>query len=113
MAAPPGERRHKIDIQQKSMVPDGQGCETTVWVAYLPQIWARVLSISGKQAMENMALQAKVSHQVNIRYQPGILPGQMRVVYNNRVFQIQNVLNPEERNIELNMLCIEMVGVAP
>jgi hypothetical protein len=48
-----------------------------------------------------------VTHKVTIRYLPGIV-AKMFVNFNSRLFNIEYVMNDEERNIFLDLLCVEV-----
>lgn len=54
-------------------------------------------------------LAATVSHRVTMR-PPGVTvtPAE-QIVFNGRIFNIESVINPEERNQELQLMCRELV----
>lgn len=49
---------------------------------------------------------SEVTHRVTIRWMDGIAAG-MLVWFHGRQFQIQNVNNVDERNVRLELLCLE------
>jgi SPP1 family predicted phage head-tail adaptor len=49
-----------------------------------------------------------VSHRVTLRFIPGVT-AKMRVNYGGRLLLIEAALNIEERNRELQLMCLEVV----
>lgn len=105
-----GDLRHRINIETESLAPDGLGGQVVNWVLFA-SVFCALWPTSGKETMQNLALEAKISHKVRIRYLAGIKAGTFRVNYNGRIFQIVGPpINWEERNIYLDMLCLEIVA---
>ncbi len=105
-----GSLRHRIQIQQKTLTPDGMGNNTVNWTQFA-QVWAAIWPRSaGKLTMESMEPQSKISHQIRIRWLSG-LTSAMRIVYNNRVFHIIAApIDFEERHIYIDLLCLEITS---
>ena len=107
-----GDLRHQITIQVKSSVPDGMGGHIATWNTFAT-CFAAIWPVSGKELDQNAQLATLVTHRVRIRYLAGlpqpIKPGTMQILYNSRIFNVQSVINWEERNIQLDMLCLELV----
>lgn len=111
-----GDLRHKITIQIKSLTPDGMGGSANIWVACANNISAAIWPVSGKERLQNLQLEAVVTHRIRIRWLPGIpvplKPGVMQILFNSRVFNVQSGINWEERNVYIDMLCLEVIGAA-
>jgi len=78
-----GELRHKVTIQELQRTPDGYG--------------------------EAQQVSSALSHKIILRYLDGVKP-QMRVLYGSRIFHIVSVINVEERNEVLELLCEEEIA---
>jgi SPP1 family predicted phage head-tail adaptor len=102
-----GPLRHKITIQQKVPSRDSYGAEVITWDDFL-EAWASIEPLSGREYFLAQQMQAAVDHKITMRYQAGILP-EMRVKWNDRIFDIKAILNTEERNIEVVLMCKEFV----
>jgi SPP1 family predicted phage head-tail adaptor len=102
-----GKLRHKISIEQKAIRRDSYGAEEITWTPFL-YAWASIEPLSGREYFLAQQIQASVDHKIIMRYQPGIRPD-MKAVWNGRSFNIKAVLNKEERNIELMLMCQEFV----
>jgi SPP1 family predicted phage head-tail adaptor len=104
-----GKLRKRITIQNlvasatPFSVPDA-------WVNVIT-MWAEISPLTSKEVFQVGQLAMKVSHKVTIRH-PGpsvLIAAGNRILYKSRVFELQTgILNPEERNIELNLLAYEI-----
>ena len=97
--------RHQIEIQEKTAVSDGAGGQTETW-SKLYELWAAIWPISAKETRENMRFETNITHNIRIRYREGITTA-MIVVFGTRAFDIKGIINLEERNIWLDMVCNE------
>ena len=106
-----GRLRHWIVVEKKAVTKDDYGSPVISWTTNVGT-WAAVDPIRGTKYFASMQLQASISHQVTMRYQTlgnttEIRPGYCRVKYGDRVLNIMSVINPEERNISLELMCNE------
>lgn len=100
-----GQLRHLITIQQRSVTRDDFGAESESWTTF-SQLWAKVSPLSGQELEQAQAMHSETTHQVTIRYLVGITT-EMRVQHAGRTLNILAVTNPDERNIQLELLCKE------
>lgn len=100
-----GPLRKRVTIQKRSQVQDAYGQPLTAWED-VATVWAAIEPISGRELLAAAAVQSEVTHQVILRYRPGVV-SKMRIVYGSRIFDIQNVLDENERHRELTLLCVE------
>ena len=102
-----GALRHRVEIVNLQSGPqDVFGASSAPVKVPFATVWGRVQALQGKDLYQAEQFVSQVSHQVTIRYMRGIKGGDY-VVYDRRAFRIQAVINPEERNIILNLLCLE------
>lgn len=102
-----GQLRHRITFQRKAKVQNEYGEEIADWVD-VASVWASVNPISGREFFAAEAVNSEVTHKINMRYRSGITPD-MRVKFKERYFQIIVVMNLQEKNVELQLLCKELV----
>ncbi|WP_294186353.1 phage head closure protein [uncultured Clostridium sp.] len=107
----PGELRHKISIQQYSKLTNDYGeveiNNDGIWTEVMT-IKAGIYPISGREFFAAETVNSEITHKVKIRYTEGLKPN-MRIVFNNRIFSIESIINFKELNIELQLLCKELV----
>jgi SPP1 family predicted phage head-tail adaptor len=103
-----GTLRHKIEIQEdEGTTRDAAGVVTPSWVTVNGgERWAGVKPISGNESEIGGKQTARRSHEVTIRYLSGVT-SKMRVKYGSRYLYIESVLNVDERNREMTLLCVE------
>jgi len=102
-----GRLRHRIEIQQDTPVRNDMGEPVPGW-ATIHTVWASITPVGGQERFSNNKESAEVSHKIKIRYLAGLSPA-MRIKYGTRIFDIQNVLNYDERNADMEILALEQV----
>ena len=107
----PGELRHKITIQKLNNSQNDYGevdvNAHTTW-SDVTVVRAGIYPISGKEFFAAETVNSEITHKVKIRYFEGITPN-MRINFNNRIFSIESIINFQEKNVELQLLCKELV----
>lgn len=71
-------------------------------------VWAEIRPVTGRSFFEAQQINSEISHQVIIRYRPGIKPS-MRVLYGMRVFDVLYVMNFNESNESIQLMCKELL----
>lgn len=103
-----GDLRHRITLQQKQLTKDQEGIATENWVD-VATVWAAVEPLKGREYFQAAAVNAENTVRFRIRYRQGITSA-MRVVYNGRVFNINSVIDVDERHREIQLMCQEVVA---
>lgn len=104
-----GQLRHRVSIQHLSgSVSDGVGNVRQTWTDVYTDIPASIEPIASRELYAAEKTETKNSHKITIRYMDGI-NSKMRVVFGSRMFNIDGILNKDERNISLEMVCAEQV----
>lgn len=102
-----GDLRQRIKIQQKSVTRDTYGGETITWTD-VAIVWAAVEPISGREYFSAQQFRAEVTTRIRIRHRAGITPV-MRVSSGTRLYDIISVIEVNERNREVHLMCQEVV----
>ena len=107
-----GKLRHRIAIQRKTVEKNTYGEEVVVFVDRI-QTWASIEPLSGREYYQANQTQSSVDHRISMRYQSGIQTYD-RVKFKSgetvRYFDILSVINLEERNITLELMCKEFTS---
>ena len=76
------------------------------------EVWAAVRTLSGRERNAAQQVQASLSHEITVRYSSdtSVAKPSDRIVYDSRYFDIKDVRNIDEANIEIRMLCVEALG---
>ncbi|SCY25308.1 phage head closure protein [Alkaliphilus peptidifermentans] len=102
-----GKLRHRITIQEYQATRDSFGAEVKEWVD-IKTVWASIEPLSGREYFSAKQINAEVTTKIRTRYLKGIHP-KMRVLFNDRIFEILSVINVEEKKRELELMCKEEV----
>lgn len=73
----------------------------------LTTVWGKIEAITGRDALAANQFSSIVTHRITVRYNP-LFSGKQQVWFKGRVFQVEAVLNPDERNKLQYLLCVEI-----
>lgn len=104
-----GDLRHRIDLEAIVSVPDGMGGSTDSWVAQATNLPAAIWPVSVKEQVRAGAETMVGTHNVRIRYYPGVSAA-WRARYGTRYFSIVSVVDKEERHVQMDLLCKEVLA---
>ena len=102
-----GQLRHRITFQQITVANDTFSKSVPTWTDQVTTR-AAIWPMRGTERIESMKLDNELTHKVRIRYRQGITP-KMRIKFGTRYFNVRYILNPDERNIYLEMMATEEV----
>lgn len=107
------ERPHQVTVQNPGPgVPDGDGGFTQTWTDLTPRMWSCKIAPATAVDLEHVAagtVLSKATHLVTGPYRSDVTT-QARVLFNGRSFSVTGVSNPDERNVELVLVCVEVVA---
>ena len=102
-----GRLRHRIVIQSPTETQDTYGEPIKTWTTFLTT-WASVEPLKGREYWESQQVNAEVTYKITMRHRPGLNP-KMRVSWDDRTFEIKNILNDFERDRRLTLMVTESV----
>jgi len=102
-----GSLRHKITIQYPTKVTDDMGGSTVTWNDW-DTVWAAIWPLRGAERLQAQQLEMSITNRIRMRYRRGLKPS-WRIVFGNKTYNIQSIINPNERNIYLDLMCEEVV----
>lgn len=106
-----GPLRHRVTIQQACEEQAASGAVTIEWKDVVHR-WAQVQPVTGREIISGQQVRAEISHRVWMRYQPGIvITPKERLMFGDRVFNILSIINRNEKDRELELLCTEVLPV--
>lgn len=106
-----GGLRHLVLIQQRSTSHDAAGGQVETWTT-IRSPWAKImLAGTPKEQFQAGGFSAQVGYTISTRWlaSPIVLPG-MRVLFGTHVYLIQAVVNVDQRNILMELTCLEIDG---
>lgn len=74
----------------------------------LDTVWAEIAPIRGQEFFAAQTVQSNVSVKITIRYYTG-LSTKHRIRFGTRMYDIRDVINWQERNVFIELMCTERV----
>lgn len=107
-----GKLRHRVTLQKLPDEPNrntfGEEMDDDSQWDDVATVWASVEPLSARERLTAQQLYGEVTGRIRMRYYPGLHP-KMRAVFENRKFNIEGIVNKDERNIELELMVTELV----
>lgn len=107
-----GRYRHRVTLAVPGdPVPDGEGGWTDTEIPLDPAVWDCSIAPATARTLETIgagAILATATHVIKGRYHPGITT-QTRVTFRDRVLSVLFVANRDERDMETDLVCAEVV----
>jgi SPP1 family predicted phage head-tail adaptor len=102
-----GQLNKKIYIQQQTQDQNEYGEQETIWTT-IATVYAKIKPLVGKEFIAAQQISTNITHDITTRYLRCVKP-KMRVLYNDRYFDILSVINPDEKREWLYLKCREVV----
>jgi SPP1 family predicted phage head-tail adaptor len=103
----PGKLNSRITFQEFVSGTDPDGFPMEDWQD-VKTVWAMIKTLQGREYYQAAAVQAENTTRFIIRYIKD-LSTKMRISYNNRIFDIQSIINDDEKNITLTIIANEVI----
>ena len=100
-----GELAHPLVLEAPARTLDAGGGALVSWTAHAT-VWAAIRAVSGRDGVVADAVSSTVSHEIWIRYRPGVVAAQ-RFRAGERVFHIVAVIDAGEARTWLRCLAEE------
>ena len=100
-----GKLRHRVTIQSRTVAADTVGHPVETW-ATLASVSADILPMGGAEPFHSDQFDARVSHDITIRYRTDVTPN-MRVVWGSKTLDVEAVMDPDGRRRSLRILALE------
>lgn len=102
-----GTLRHRVELHSVTETADEYGQAVPSWSVFAT-VSARVSPGQGREFVLAKQVNAELTHEVEIRYRSGLTTSN-RVIHKTRTLEIVSIVNPEERNRNMILLCKELV----
>lgn len=99
--------KHRVTLRREQNTPDGMGGIIEGWTD-VATLWAGVEPRRARELVEAEGITNEVTHVVIIRHRSDVGPDDS-IRYQSRDFKILSIVNPEESNRYLELVCQEQV----
>jgi SPP1 family predicted phage head-tail adaptor len=112
-ARPPGPGQYTAPGAFNRWITFYNAANPTAGIAASPfkDSWAAIRALTGQEIEKAQQIVQRASHLVTTPYQPGVLESMTIGMYEGsvlRMLQIADIEDPDERHVELRMLCFEI-----
>ena len=105
----PGMLNKKIKISKHPLVPDGAGgFQESDSLDTVAVVWANINPLRGREYVQAQQDRAEITHKVTLRYRKDIDRACI-LDYENRKFEIMHIINIQEKNRYLELMCKEQI----
>ena len=102
-----GRLRQRVTIETPAGSASTFGEVAQSW-STVATVWAAVEPTSSRERVENEQVKTFTTHRVLIRHRADVTATE-RVTFGSRTLNILSVINPNEQNATLELLCTEVV----
>lgn len=107
-----GKRRHYITVQRVSSTQQNTYGEIEEAWNNDFNTFAEIKPMRGKEYYNSRQIQSICTHKIIFAYREFstgglITPDDSRIIFNSRVFNIESIININERNIDLEIMAVE------
>ncbi len=110
----PSRLRHQVQIQAKSTTTTGTGSPQSSWMT-VRSPWASIDTVHSREGFQSGEFSSEVTHIITLRWSPTLIAPGMQVLFTEQAgtvhtYTVQAVDNVKMRNVQLNLMCIEING---
>ena len=98
-----GKMRDRVTLEERVQTKDSMGAQRNAW-GPIATVWGQVQPLSGREYFAAGAEQSEITARIRIRYRPRITAAH-RAVVNGVVYSIANVIDTDNRHVELQLMC--------
>ena len=103
-----GKYKHRVTFERDVGVADASGQQVEQWQP-VAELWSEVKPLSGRQLIAAQQLVSEVTHRITTRFTPNFsLSPRLRATLGTRHLHIHHVINIDENDREMEMLCTEI-----
>lgn len=99
-------RKHRLTIESLDPGSELEG-RPEAWSEFA-KAFGEITPLTGTEYQLAQQMQSSVTHRIRTEFVQSVTP-RMRLKYGERCFNVQSVVNVEERNRELEWMCTEAV----
>jgi SPP1 family predicted phage head-tail adaptor len=103
----PGKLNKRITFQRFIEGKDADGFPLEEWQD-VKTCWAMIKTLKGREYFQSATTQNENSSRFIIRYTTGLHPD-MQILYKGRTFEIESIINDDEMNKTLTIICKDMM----
>lgn len=101
-----GELRHTVELHSATESRGASGESINTYAEYAT-VRASVEALTGRELESAQQISAETKFKITMRYYSGVVT-EHRIVFGSRTFEINHIINPQEKNKMLILYCKEV-----
>lgn len=102
-----GKLNKRFNIEQNTPTRNDYGESVPAWTV-LATVWGSVEPLTGREFLAQQQVQSEITTRFRIRYRNDIT-SKMRIVYDEKYYAIDSVIDPFEKHTFLEIMCVDGV----
>ena len=94
-----GKLNHRVRVQKNIGTQNALGQPAQSWVT-IKTVYASIDTLSGRELEAARQVDSTTTHRIGMRWHPGMATN-LRLVFQGRYFDINQIANVNEKNVEL------------
>jgi SPP1 family predicted phage head-tail adaptor len=102
-----GKMRHRLELVNPGTAYDETGGISLANTSPVATVWGRIEAVTGRDALAASQFDSLATYKITVRYNE-LFTAKMQVWFRGRAWQVLNVLNPDQTNKTMVLLCVEV-----
>jgi SPP1 family predicted phage head-tail adaptor len=103
-----GRLRHKVSIQQPVETQNTYGAPEVAWANVATGVWVGIEPLRGREFFAAKQVNSEIEARVVMRYRSDV-KAKYRILHGADEYYIDSVINIDERNRELQLMCTRKI----
>lgn len=103
-----GKLKHSVTVQRDTGTVNSSGQVVENWTTYITRR-AEIVPLTGRELFAAQQVDGEVTHKVIMRYDSGVT-SKMRLLFGSRVLNIESIININEANRDMELICKEITS---
>lgn len=99
-----GSLRHKVTLQKPVETQNAYGEPEQRWQTVSSNIWASISPLRGREYLTAQQMTSEIDAKICLRHRTDVT-AKMKIVKGTDEYLIEAIINPDERNRELELMC--------
>ncbi len=104
-----GLLRHRVTLQKPVETQNAYGEPELRWQTVSSNIWASISPLRGREYLTAQQMTSEITAKVCMRYRMDVT-AKMKIMKGADEYLIEDIINPDERNRELELMCKRQVA---
>ena len=101
-----GALRHRVVVKEPTELADAMGQRILTFEPNATR-YASIAPLKQEERVEADKVKGVRTHKITMRHH-GTITSRWRIEHNGRTFDVDGIINPDERNVSTEAICVEV-----